>query len=150
MNVGGIFALFGFNEDGKEDKKLKKELEAFKETPHFKVGMFSKMVSQGMGFKNQLLKFFSNMQPKIDTSDLGEAGDFMMYNRAWYWISECNLRKKDWKLALQDNASENFIECLEVVLRYFESLEEFEKCALLKKIQDFVKKSLIEKENVTP
>jgi hypothetical protein len=150
MNVGSIFALFGFNEDGKEDKKLKKELEAFKETPHFKVRMFIKMVSQGMGFKNQLLKFFSNMQPKMDTSDLGEAGDFMMYNRAWYWISECNLRKKDWKLALQDNASEDFIGCLEVALRYFESLEEFEKCALLKKIQDFVKKSLIEKENVTP
>lgn len=150
MNVGGIFALFGFNEDGKEDKKLKKELEAFKETPHFKIKMFSKMVSQGMGFKNQLLKFFSNMQPKMDTSDLGEAGDFMMYNRAWYWISECNLRKKDWKLALKENASEDLIGCIEVVLRYFESLEEFEKCAFLKKIQDFVKKSLIEKEDVTP
>jgi len=150
MNVGGIFALFGFNGDDKEDKKLKKELETFKETPHFKVRMFIKMISQGIGFKNQLLKFFSNMQPKIDTNDLGEAGDFMMYNRAWFWISECNLRKKDWKVALQDNASEDFIKYLEIVLRYFESLEEFEKCAFLKKIQDFVKKSLIEKGNVTP
>ena len=150
MNVGGIFALFGFNGDDKEDKKLKKELETFKETPHFKVRMFIKMISQGIGFKNQLLKFFSNMQPKIDTDDLGEAGDFMMYNRAWFWISECNLRKKDWKIALQDNASEDFIKYLEIVLRYFESLEEFEKCAFLKKIQDFVKKSLIEKGNVTP
>jgi hypothetical protein len=150
MNVGGIFALFGFNGDDKEDKKLKKELETFKETPHFKVRMFIKMISQGIGFKNQLLKFFSNMQPKIDTDDLGEAGDFMMYNRAWFWISECNLRKKDWKVALQDNASEDFIKYLEIVLRYFESLEEFEKCAFLKKIQDFVKKSLIEKGNVTP
>jgi hypothetical protein len=144
MNVGGIFALFGFNEDGKKDNKLKKELEAFKETPHFKVGMFIKMVSQGMSFKNQLLKFFSNMQPKMDTADLGEAGDFMMYNRAWYWISECNLRKKDWKLALQDNASEDFIRYLEVVLKYFESMEEYEKCAFLKKIQDFLYKNLKE------
>ena len=149
MNVGGIFALFGFNEDGKENKKVIKELEAFKETPHFKVGMFIKMVSQGIGFKNQLLKFFSNMQPKIDTSDLDGAGDFMMYNRAWYWISECDVKKKNWKLALQDNASEDFIGYLEIILRYFESLEEFEKCAFLKKIQDFVKKTPLEKGNVT-
>jgi hypothetical protein len=144
MNVGGIFALFGFNGDDKEDKKLKKELETFKETPHFKVRMFIKMISQGIGFKNQLLKFFSNMQPKIDTDDLGEAGDFMMYNRAWFWISECNLRKKDWKIALQDNASEDFIKYLEIVLRYFESIEEYEKCAFLKKIQDFLYKNLKE------
>lgn len=142
MNIGGIFALFGFNEGDKEDKKLKKDLEAFKETPHFKIKMFIKMISQGMGFKDQLLKFFSNMQPKIDTSDLGEAGDFMMYNRAWYWISECNLRKKTWKIALQENASEDFIKCIEVILRYFESIEEYEKCAFLKKIQDFVGKNL--------
>jgi hypothetical protein len=149
MNIGNIFALFGSNEGDKEDKKLKKDLEAFKETPHFKVGMFIKMVSQGMSFKHQLLNFFSNVHPKMDTSDLGEAGDFMMYNRAWFWISECNLRKKDWKLALQDKASEDFIDCLEIVLRYFENIEEYEKCAFLKKIQDFIKKSLVKKENVT-
>ena len=81
--------------------------------------------------------------------DIDEAGDFMMYNRAWYWISECSTRKKEWKLALQNNSSDEFIRCLEIVLRYFERMEDFEKCAFLKKIQDFVKKSLLDKENVS-
>jgi hypothetical protein len=139
MNIGSIFALFGSNEN---DKNIKKELEVFKETPHFKIRMFSKLISQGMGFKNQVLNFFSNTNPKIDTSDLDKAGDFMMYTRAWYWISECNLRKKEWKLALQDNASKDLLNHIEIVLRYFESLEEYEKCSLLKKIQDFIKKNL--------
>lgn len=149
MNLGGIFALFGFSDDNKEDKKLKKELEVFKETPHFKIGMFIKMVSQGTSFKKQVLNFFSSAQADIDLKGIDEAGDLMMYVRAWYWISECNIRKKEWKLALQNNTSEDFINCLEIVLRYFEKMEEYEKCAFLKKIQDFVRKSLLEKENVT-
>jgi hypothetical protein len=139
MNIGSIFALFGSNEN---NKNTKKELEVFKETPHFKIRMFSKLISQGMGFRNQVLNFFSNTNPKIDTFDLDKAGEFMMHTRAWYWISECNLRKKEWKLALQDNASKDLLNHIEIVLRYFESLEEYEKCSLLKKIQDFIKKSL--------
>lgn len=150
MNLGGIFALFGFSENNEEDKRIKKELEAFKETPHFKIGMFIKMISQGTIFKKQVLKFFSSAKPDIETLGIDEAGDFMMYNRAWYWISECSTRKKEWKLALKNNASEDFINCLEIILRYFEKMEEYEKCAFLKKIQDFVRKSLLEKENVTP
>jgi hypothetical protein len=149
MNLGGIFALFGFSENNEEDKRIKKELEAFKETPHFKIGMFIKMISQGTIFKKQVLKFFSSAKPDIETLGIDEAGDFMMYNRAWYWISECSTRKKEWKLALKNNASEDFINCLEIILRYFEKMEEYEKCAFLKKIQDFVRKSLLEKENVT-
>ena len=150
MSLGGIFALFGFPEDSKEEKKLKKELEAFKETPHFRIGMFIKMISQGIVFKKQLLKFFSNMKPEMETQDINESGDFLMYHRAWFWISECKLRRKEWKIALQNNSSEEFIECIEALLRYFEEIEEFEKCAFLKKIQDFVKKSLLEKENLIP
>jgi hypothetical protein len=64
--------------------------------------MFSKLISQGMGFRNQVLNFFSNTNPKIDTFDLDKAGEFMMHTRAWYWISECNLRKKEWKLNNQE------------------------------------------------
>ena len=149
MNLGGIFSLFGFSDSNEEDKKIKKELEAFKETPHFKIGMFIKMVSQGLTFKKQVLNFFSTSKSDIGIKDIDEAGDFMMYNRAWYWISECSTRKKEWKLALQNNSSDEFIRCLEIVLRYFERMEDFEKCAFLKKIQDFVKKSLLDKENVS-
>jgi hypothetical protein len=150
MNLGGIFALFGFSEDNEEDKRIKKELEAFKETPHFKIGMFIKMISQGTIFKKQVLKFFSSSKSDIDILGIDEAGDFMMYNRAWYWISECSTRKKEWKLALQNNASEDFIKCLEIILRYFEKMEEYEKCAFIKKIQDFVKRAYLEKESLIP
>ena len=51
MKLGNIFALFGFNEENELDKKAKKEFQEFKETPHFKLGMFIKMILNGMNFK---------------------------------------------------------------------------------------------------
>ena len=140
MNLGGIFALFGFSDSNEEDKKIKKELEAFKETPHFKIGMFIKMISQGLTFKKQVLNFFSTSKSDIGIKDIDEAGDFMMYNRAWYWISECNVRKKIWKEALVRNATPELVKCLKSTIKYFEEIEEYEKCSLLIKIQVFVEK----------
>lgn len=142
MNLGGIFALFGFNEEDKEDKKLKKELEAFKETPHFKIKMFIKMVMNGISFKKQIVGFFSKTDEDLDIVGINEVGDFMMYNRAFYWISECNIRKKVWKEALTLNACEELLFCVKISIKYFENIEEYEKCAFLIKIQKFIEKEI--------
>ena len=132
------------------DKKTKRDLEEFKQSPHFKLGMFTKMILNGMNFKKQIVSFFSKADKDLDIVGVDEAGDFMMFNRAYYWISEYGPRKKAWKEAINKKASKDFMFCLEVSLKYFEELEEFERCAKLKKIKDFTEKVLLEKENVTP
>jgi hypothetical protein len=142
MGLGGIFALFGFSDDEDLDKKTKKDLNDFKQTPHFKVGMFTKMILNGVNFKKQVVGFFSKADKDLDLAGVGEAGDFMMYNRAWFWISECSTRKKDWKEALIHNSTPEMVFCLKSIIKYFEEIEEYEKCAFLKKIQDFVEKEI--------
>ena len=142
MNLGGIFALFGFSGDENEDKDIKKELEEFKNTPHFKIGMFTKMILNGMNFKKQIVGFFSKADKDLDIMGVDEAGDFMMYNRAWYWISECNVRKKIWKEALIKAATPELVNCLKAIIKYFEDIEEYEKCSSLIKIQIFVEKEI--------
>ncbi len=143
MGLGGIFALFGFSDENELDKKAKKEFQEFKETPHFKIGMFTKMILNGMSFKKQVVGFFSKADKNLDILDIDEAGDFMMFNRAWFWISECNVRKKAWKEALQYNATSEMVFCLKASIKYFESIEEYEKCASLIKIQKFVEKEIV-------
>ena len=44
--------------------------------------------------------------------------------------------------ALKHYACEDFVVSVKLSISYFESLEEYEKCAHLKKIQDFVEKNL--------
>ena len=60
MALDNIFALFGFPDKEDEDrKKLEAELDVFKETPHFKLGMFHKLIMNGSLFSKQVIKFFS-------------------------------------------------------------------------------------------
>lgn len=147
MALSGIFALFGFPEDSKQDKKLKGELLAYKETPHFKLGMFFKLVMNGTTFKKQVLDFFSKSDADLDLKGVDEAGEFMMYTRAYFWIEDFKFRSKIWKEDLKKYSNEEFLVALKLSMHYFESTEEYEKCAHLKKIQTLVEKNI--KESVT-
>jgi len=150
MGLNSIFALFGFPEGDKnpeELKKMKTELSAYKETPHFKLGMFYKLIMNGTTFKKQVLNFFSKADPSLDMMGIDEAGEFMMFTRAYFWIEEFKFRSKNWKEDLKKYSHDEFLVALKLSIHYFESTEEYEKCAHLKKIQVLVEKNI--KESVT-
>jgi hypothetical protein len=143
MSLISIFGLFGFNEDDNpENKKIESELKEYKETPHFKLGMFQKLIINGGLFSKRIIKFFSQADPSFDEGGIDEAGEYMMYTRAWFWIEQCKIRKKDCKEALKQYSNEEFLVAVKLSIKYFEDIEEYEKCAFLKKIQDFVEKNL--------
>jgi hypothetical protein len=143
MALDNIFSLFGFPDKDDEDrKKIEAELDVFKETPHFKLGMFHKLIMNGSLFSKQVVKFFAKADPGLDVKGIDQAGEYMMFTRAWFWIEQVQIRKKEWKEALKQYASEEFAISIKLSINYFESTEEYEKCAHLKKIQDFVEKSL--------
>ena len=143
MALDNIFSLFGFpDKDGDDHKKLEADLEVFKETPHFKLGMFHKLIMNGSLFSKQVIKFFAKADPGLDIKGIDQAGEYMMFIRAWFWIEQVKLRKKEWKEALKQYASEEFVISIKLSINYFEGTEEYEKCAHLKKIQDFVEKNL--------
>jgi hypothetical protein len=143
MALDNIFSLFGFPDKDDEDrKKLEADLDVFKETPHFKLGMFHKLIMNGSLFSKQVVKFFAKADPGLDVKGIDQAGEYMMFTRAWFWIEQVQIRKKEWKEALKQYASEEFAISIKLSINYFESTEEYEKCAHLKKIQDFIEKSL--------
>ena len=93
MAFDHIFSLFGFPDEGKEDlNKMEQELDMFKDTPHFKLGMFQKLIMNGNLFSKQVIKFFQKADPELNVDEMGQASEYMMYTRAWFWI-EKNLSK---------------------------------------------------------
>jgi len=139
MSIKGIFGLFGLPEDGGdmgENNDYSSSLDVFKDTPHFKVGMFCKMIKNGKNFTKQLLGFFKTSNDPIDLSGVDEASEIMMYNRAFSWIQGCDLEDDHWKLALHEHKDKGLVECLVGSIKYFESIEEYETCAFLKKLQN--------------
>ena len=156
MDLDNIFGLFGFNKnnDKSEDESYLKEIEKFKSTTTYKVGMFYKMISNGFQFRNQLIKFFEKSSDEELDLGLSEVGDYMMYTRAYYWIQECDIEKDEWKEALQhylkkdgfefkECEKNDLIKCFILSIKYFEGIEEYEKCAFLKNIQEYLKKEYI-------
>jgi hypothetical protein len=143
MALDNIFALFNFPDENNEDrKKLESELEVFKETPHFKLGMFHKLIMNGNVFSKQVVKFFAKSDPALDLKEINYAGEYMMYTRAWFWVEQVEFKKKEWKEAIKQYASDDFLISIKLSINYFEDTEEYERCAHLKKLQDLVQKSL--------
>ena len=143
MSIKGVFALFGFpDEDDPERVKLEAEIEDYKESPHFKLGMFHKLIMNGHLFSKQVSKFLSKADPQLDVKGIDQAGEYIMYTRAWFWIEQVEIRKKVWKEALKQYSNEEFLTSIRLSISYFESTEEYEKCAHLKKVFDFCKKNL--------
>ena len=145
MDIESIFSLFEFDENNGKKKDLKKvevELEMFKKTPHFKLGMFYKLIMNGNLFSKQVIKFFQKADPELNVDEMGQASEYMMYTRAWFWIEQVRLRKKEWKEAIKSYPSEDFVVAVKLCISYFEDNEEYEKCAHLKKIQDFIEKNV--------
>jgi hypothetical protein len=73
--------------------------------------------------------------PSYDVETTKNASMFTVYNRAWHYISQIDLNNKYHLNALLDFKMEPFITTLDQALQYFESTEEYERCAQLLKIK---------------
>lgn len=143
MDIDNIFDLFENENKGKgKGKNLDLPSESLKDTPYFKVGMFKKMIFNGSAFKKQILNFLSKSSEKLNLDEVEEAGEFMVFTRAYFWLEECKVRSKSWKIALNDYTDDELLWALKMSINYFEGEEEYEKCAHLKKIQNLVEKNL--------
>jgi hypothetical protein len=122
---------------GKKDEltKMEEEIDEWKDTPRYKMGMFVKLIINGTIFRKQL----SNMFEGKNKINIGDAGEFIMYNRAWYWIKDFSLKDEDWVDSVKHYEEEEIIRACELTISYFENIEEYEKCSLLLSIKNLIK-----------
>jgi len=122
---------------GKKDEltKMEEEIDEWKDTPRYKMGMFVKLIINGTIFRKQL----SNMFEGKNKINIGDAGEFIMYNRAWYWIKDFSLKDEDWVDSVKYYEEEEIIRACELTISYFENIEEYEKCSLLLSIKNLIK-----------
>jgi hypothetical protein len=144
VDVNKIFRLFNGEEfDSLPEKSQVVEAAIdFKEHPLFWVGMFKKLIQNHKVYNRSMINFFSKMDEDLDLYDVEDAGEFIVYNRAWFWISKIDIKESIHQNALTHYADEILLTYTKVVILYFQELEEYEKCAHLKKIQDFLESIL--------
>ena len=128
-----LFSLFVDGEEVK-DQKVKKEIKEFMEGPFAKIGMFVKLIQNHHIFHQKLEKFLKQEQPNYNVESTKEASEFTVYNRAWSYIKNINIDKSEDLNAIINFDSKIFYQSLNTAINFFESYEEYEKCAHLHKI----------------
>lgn len=133
-----IFKLFI---DGKEvvGDKTEEEIKDFMNGPYAKIGMFVKLIQNHEIFHKKLSKFLKQEQPDYNVESTKEASEYTVYYRAWSYIKNINTDKSEDIEAIISFDQKILFKVLDGALNFFESYEEYEKCAHLYKIKEIAK-----------
>jgi len=139
-----IFSLFGDN-SGKWDKKGHNyknptTLPTIDQNhPNYFVGMFTKLILNHLNYTEELIRTFKKADPTLDIKQIEQAGEIMLYGRAWFYIENIDITDPYHVEVLLKDKDDTLLAC-QLTLKYFEEIEEYEKCAFLKKIIDLLLK----------
>ena len=110
----------------------------FKDHPAYWVGMFEKTILNYENYCVKLLHLFKTASPTLNLDDVQDAGEYIVYNRAFEHIKDLDLTNKSHLDSLENRTSKRLRNYLVKSIEYFITVEEYEKCAILKPIQDQV------------
>lgn len=135
MDLDNFFNLFNSSEP--EDKPVIVN-EKLTDHPYIYMGLFKKLIINYDNFSQQLFQFMRSSDNDLDVDNMEKAGVHMVYWRAYNHIEKIDLTQDFHVDTLRAYADDNFIKALNMCLQYNEEIEEYEKCAFLKKISDIV------------
>ncbi len=107
---------------------------------------FANILSEARKYHLNLIiahQYIAQMEEELNTYDVETAGEFVTYNRAWYWISKIDITQDKHQYAINHYNDEHLKTHLQFSISFWEEYEEYEKCAHLKKIWDLCMKSSI-------
>jgi hypothetical protein len=113
--------------------------EDFMDSPYTKIGMFNKIIVNNKIFFQKLKFSLDKIKKEYNEENIEMYTQFVTFNRAFFYINQINIENILHVDALkcydQDRLSNN----LDLSLLYFETNEEYEKCAHLFKIKTLIK-----------
>ncbi len=132
-----------FNDDNSKDTDEVNLLVDFSDHPLYWIGGFNKIINNYVFFTQYITKNFNNIPPELNQEEIDIVGITLLFNRSWEYIRRLNLDNSFHIDCLKIKSSESLNNSLEAAIFFFEKIEEYEKCAFLKSIQDKVKDFLI-------
>jgi hypothetical protein len=143
MDINHIFNLFGDSE-GKYNEKFSSSInmEDFEKTPSYKIGMFKKIILNQHVFQKKLINMFKTPKDDFGMEGMDEVGEYIAHHRAWSYMKDCVIENEIWQDSLSIQNDENLKTAVKLSISFFEEVEEYEKCAFLKKIELFLKDNL--------
>jgi len=136
MDIERIFELFNSNPNLEEIAISHDELSCLK--------MFIKINQNSEAMLMKIAMFFKMAEPDMDLEEIVNVGENLKHTRAYYWIELFSeFDGVDWEYISKYVEMEELVGWLYMHIEYWESIEEYEKCAVIKKVLDKCKESLI-------
>lgn len=132
MDINKIFEVFRPEDEVNESTQITFD------GPIMWIGMFKKLITNYEVFTKQIILFFKTSNQDLDMDDIERASSYMVYTRAYDNLSKLDVSNPIHVEVLKIYSDEYFITSLKNSLSYFETIEEYEKCAFLKQIQDTI------------
>lgn len=132
-----IFNLFSRADDNpssKEKDDITDQLISVVDTPSFKLGIFKKLIMNHTNFSDGLLKLLKRTDSDFDIDDVKNAGECLIYTRAWQYIKDFDVKDVDSFEAIKKFSSQELLTTIHLSINYFQEVEEYKKCAHLHKI----------------
>ena len=134
MDVDKLFALFDHKNGDKPLSENDNAIIELYETPLFWISMFEKLIQNNNIFNHQLELMFKHDE-HYDPGLLIEAGDIIVYSRAYSFIEMLDLSNDDHRNALLIKFKQSYlVNNLTSAMNFFIKYEEYEKCAVIKEI----------------
>ena len=134
MDVDKLFALFDHKNGDKPLSENDNTIIELYETPLFWISMFEKLIQNNNIFNHQLELMFKHDE-HYDPGLLIEAGDIIIYSRAYSFIEMLDLNNDDHRNALLIKFKQSYlVNNLTSAMNFFIKYEEYEKCAVIKEI----------------
>ena len=134
IDMTNIFGLFVPGEE-LDGTKTATNLDELKTKPIFHVGMYKKLILNHLNFNTKVLNFFKQSNQEFDMNDFKEAGEYVVYNRAWSYIANVDIKNKGYIDALKHYSDDEFYATLDMGIEFFQQDELYERCAFLLKIK---------------
>lgn len=109
--------------------------------PTYRIGMFVKLINNGVVFSKDIISFFSKSAEVFDVDEIKRVSEYMMFYRAYFWVGNFDKDNEEWLEALKEYPQKHIESALSSSIKFFEKKEEYEKCAFLVKILDSLKNS---------
>ena len=84
------------------------------------------------------MKFFQEIDRPVTKAEQEVFNKFLVYTRALNFLYQVDLENDFHIEVLLEKGDQNFIDACQQVIDFFSMNEEYEKCASVKKYQDFI------------
>ena len=121
-----------------------------REEPYTKIGLFTKLIANHEIFHKKLELFMKKEKSGYDAQNSRSASEFVVYNRAYFYIKQLDLKDENHLEAIVDFKNKPFIDTLNASIDFFqrEEIEQYEKCAFLLKVKKIKEKAEDFKKNL--